>query len=105
MENGYVFVANSDSLEEGEPLDLVIEGEILVFTRVEGKVYAVDGICTHSYAELIEGGVDGYHLHCPLHFACFDMRNGSVVEGPTEVPLKTYDVQELDGGIWVKFNR
>jgi len=100
----FIFVTSSDSLLEGEPIDAVVNGEILVFTRVDGKVYAVNGICTHAYAELIEGDVDGYHLHCPLHFACFDMRDGSVLEGPTNVALKTYDVQELDGGIWVKFD-
>lgn len=93
---------DSSELIEGEPVELVIDGNIIIVARVEGKVYAVDGICTHAYAELIDGGLDDHCLVCPLHFACFDIRDGSVLEGPTDVPLKTYNVVEKDGKVWIE---
>ncbi|VEF49550.1 Rieske (2Fe-2S) domain-containing protein [Bacillus freudenreichii] len=98
----YVYLMSSDSLIDDEPVETVLEGNILVVARVDGKVYAVDGICTHAYAELIDGGLDGHCLTCPLHFACFDIRDGSVMEGPTDVALKTYEVKEEDGNILIK---
>ncbi len=98
----YLYLMSSDSLIDDDPVETVLEGNILIVARVDGKVYAVDGICTHAYAELIDGGLDGHCLTCPLHFACFDIRDGSVTEGPTDVALKTYDVKEENGNIWIK---
>lgn len=97
----FMFALNSDALVEDEPQEVVVNGNIILLTRIDGKVYAVDGICTHGYAELVDGDLDGHCLTCPLHFACFDVRDGKVLEGPADIPLKTYDVEEKDGGIWV----
>lgn len=96
-----VFVLNSEELIEGEPQDVVVNGNIVLIARVDGELYAVEGICTHAYAELIDGDLDEHCLVCPLHFACFDIRNGEVLEGPANMPLKTYEVEERDGKIWV----
>jgi nitrite reductase/ring-hydroxylating ferredoxin subunit len=97
----YVYVMDSDALQE-DPVETVVENHIIIVARVDGELYAVDGICSHAYAELIDGGLDGHCLTCPLHFACFDIRDGSVIEGPTDVPLKTYKAKEEDGGIWIQ---
>lgn len=98
----YEYLMSIDSLVDEEPVETVLDGNIIIVARVDGKIYAVDGICTHAYAELIDGGLDGHCLTCPLHFACFDIRDGSVLEGPTDVALKTYDVKVEDGEIWVR---
>jgi 3-phenylpropionate/trans-cinnamate dioxygenase ferredoxin component len=98
----YVNVMASVDLQEDDPVETVVDGNIIVLARVDGKVYAVDGICSHAYAELVEGGLDGHCIHCPLHFASFDIRDGSVIEGPTDIPLKTYKVKEEDGSIWIE---
>jgi nitrite reductase/ring-hydroxylating ferredoxin subunit len=45
---------------------------------VEGKVYAMNAVCTHKGAPLEEGTPLGYDLKCPWHFALFDIRNGKV---------------------------
>lgn len=98
----YRFVMDSSTLGDEEPVEAVVEGKIIIMARIEGEIYAVDGICTHAYAELIDGGLDDHCLTCPLHFACFDIRDGSVIEGPTDIPLKTYNVKEEDGVIWIE---
>ncbi|TCP22674.1 3-phenylpropionate/trans-cinnamate dioxygenase ferredoxin subunit/anthranilate 1,2-dioxygenase ferredoxin subunit [Scopulibacillus darangshiensis] len=98
----YTFVATSDSVEEGEMIEVTVGKETLVVARVHGSVHAVDGICSHAYSELVDGELEDHCLYCPLHFACFDIRDGSVVEGPADEPLSVYSVIELDGFIWVK---
>lgn len=97
----FTFALNSDALTEDEPQEVVIDGEIILLTRVDEKAYAVEAICTHAYAELVDGDLDDHCITCPLHFASFDVRDGSVLEGPADTALKTHEVEERDGSIWV----
>ncbi|CEI83060.1 ferredoxin [Oceanobacillus oncorhynchi subsp. incaldanensis] len=101
-ENKYTFAAASDSVKEGEMIDIFLGKETVVLARVDGSVYAVDGICSHAYSEMVDGELEDHCLYCPLHFACFDIRDGSVLEGPAVTPLSVYDVMEQDGSIWIK---
>jgi len=98
----FTFVTSSDSLNEGEMIEVSIGKETLVVGRVNGTVFAVEGICTHAYAELVDGELEDDCLYCPLHFACFDVWDGSVLEGPADEPLPVYSVIEREGSIWVK---
>ena len=92
-------------LEEDDLIECEAGEKIFVVGRVEGSVYAVDGICSHEHAELVDGELDGNCLTFPLHFACFDIRDGSVLEGPAEDPLETYEVIEMDGSVWINAER
>lgn len=99
--NSYIYVCSSEELEEDDLTECETETKTIVVGRAEGKVYAVDGICSHEHSELIDGDLEEACLICPLHFACFDIRDGSVLEGPAEDPLQVYDIIETDGSIWV----
>lgn len=54
----------------------------LVVTRVGGRLYAMSDRCPHAEASLSEGLQEGHRVICPLHFAEFDLRDGSVHNGP-----------------------
>jgi nitrite reductase/ring-hydroxylating ferredoxin subunit len=41
-------VANKDDLKEGGMLKVEANGKQIVLSMVEGKVYAIDEICTHE---------------------------------------------------------
>ncbi|SDH67638.1 Rieske (2Fe-2S) protein [Alteribacillus bidgolensis] len=97
----YIFVDELSSIEEDEPREIYAGNKTIVVGKVDGKVYAVDGICTHAYAELANGDLDGHCLYCPLHFASFDIRDGTVIEGPTDQPLSTYEVIVKDDQVWI----
>ena len=71
-------VANKDDLKEGDMLKVEVNGKQIVLSMVEGKVYAIDEICTHQGGPLDEGELNGYDLKCPWHYAVFDVRNGKV---------------------------
>lgn len=101
-ERKLVFLGNSDDFMEEESVEIVVEDKVILATRVEGKVYAVDGICTHQYAKLADGDTEGHLVYCDLHFACFDMRTGEALEGPTDIPLGTYEIKESDDSVWIK---
>jgi nitrite reductase/ring-hydroxylating ferredoxin subunit len=71
-------VANKSDLREGGLLGVEIDNKRVVLSMVEGKVYAMNSICSHKGAPLEEGTLFGYDLKCPWHFALFDVRNGKV---------------------------
>jgi hypothetical protein len=48
-------VANKDDLKEGDMLRVEANGKQIVLSMVEGKVYAIDEICTHEGGPLDEG--------------------------------------------------
>ncbi|MFY9796690.1 MAG: Rieske 2Fe-2S domain-containing protein [Candidatus Nitrosopolaris sp.] len=56
-------VANKKDLQEGSLLKVEAKGKQIVLSMVEGKIYAIDEICTHESGPLDEGELDGYNLN------------------------------------------
>ena len=97
-------VANKDKLKEGDKLKVEANGKQIVLSMVEGKVYAIDEICTHEGGPLDEGELNGYDLKCPWHYAVFDVRNGKVSDATvwaTNLNSYTVKVDETNGDILV----
>jgi nitrite reductase/ring-hydroxylating ferredoxin subunit len=100
-------VANKDDLKEGDMLKVEANGKQIVLSMVEGKVYAIDEICTHEGGPLDEGELNGYDLKCPWHYAVFDVRNGKVSDATvwaTNLNSYTVKVDETNGDILVNPN-
>ena len=72
-----------------------------VYRTADNRVYATDGVCTHGQAQLADGLVMGNLIECPKHNGRFDVRDGSPQRLPVCIALKTYDVRETDGAIWL----
>ncbi|GAB4074770.1 MocE family 2Fe-2S type ferredoxin [Barrientosiimonas marina] len=102
-DKSYIYACSSSELEEGDLIECETNTKTIVVGRGEGTVYAFDGICTHEHSELVDGELDGTCLTCPLHFACFDVGDGSVLEGPAEDPLQVYQTLEVDGSVWINY--
>jgi nitrite reductase/ring-hydroxylating ferredoxin subunit len=100
-------VANKDDLKEGDMLKVEANGKQIVLSMVEGKVYAIDEICTHESGPLDEGELNGYDLKCPWHYAVFDVRDGKVSDATvwaTDLNSYTVKVDETNGDILVNPN-
>ena len=67
------------------------EKEVLLCHTAEG-FFAVANLCTHAAARLCEGKLKGHRIHCPMHSASFDVRDGSVLARPASVALASYPV-------------
>ena len=85
-------VSGVSALDEGEMRAVQIEGLEILIARVEGCIYAVQGICSHAHGYLDEGDLEGFRLHCPLHEGSFDIRTGAALTAPATQPLKTFHV-------------
>lgn len=100
MSDEFVRVCAVDDIQEGFPLGFSAtdgpDGR-RVLVRVDGDVYALEGVCPHQGADLSEGIVEHGVLWCPVHSSGFDCRTGAVNHPPAPGPLRTYRVR-VEGG-------
>ena len=68
------------------------EIEVAVY-NVDGKFFATENLCTHEYALLTDGLLEGCQVVCPYHQGKFDVRDGKVTEAPPCSPLRTFPVR------------
>jgi naphthalene 1,2-dioxygenase ferredoxin component len=101
---GWVRAAARSDLAEGEVIGVEVAGRSIALYDADGNLFATDNICTHAYACLSDGWLDGEVIECPLHAARFDIRSGKVLDPPATEDLKTYPVRILDGEIQVRLN-
>lgn len=83
----------SQPMREGEMRRVEIDGKGVVVAHVAGQYYAFRAGCTHYGGPLDKGVLKGYTVMCPLHHACFDIRNGNRMEPPALNNLPTYTVR------------
>jgi nitrite reductase/ring-hydroxylating ferredoxin subunit len=77
----------------GQVVAFQLDGRSIAVANVEGSLYGVDDICTHRGCSLSDGRLEHMFIVCPCHGSKFDITDGSVVQGPAEVALKTYSVR------------
>ena len=78
----------------------VSDMEILV-VNLDGRLFCLDGRCTHAGAPLAEGTLSEEVLTCPWHGSQFKITDGSVQRGPAEKPLKAYPVTVKDNFLFI----
>jgi nitrite reductase/ring-hydroxylating ferredoxin subunit len=94
-------VARLGDLACDYPLRVQVGNHDIAVYLFDGQVYATDNICTHAYASLADGLVDGDTVECPLHAACFNFRTGQVLSAPADVDLRIYSVRVEDGTVMI----
>ena len=92
-------VAGEAEIGEGQVKGVDVEGTDIVLAKVQGQLFAVDGICTHLLAYLSDGELDGFEIICPLHMGAFDLRTGEATREPCVEALKCYPVRVEDGSV------
>lgn len=93
----WVRVAADEELAEGEPLALDVGTRNIALFRVDGEVFCTDNICTHEYALLTDGWLEGHMIECPLHAGQFDIRTGKGLCPPIDKDLPIFPVR-IEGG-------
>jgi nitrite reductase/ring-hydroxylating ferredoxin subunit len=81
--------ALADVKEKGV-LDADVGGEDIALYWVDDAVYATHNVCTHAFARLSEGFLDGDCIECPIHQALFNVKTGEAVSAPAYTAVKTY---------------
>lgn len=97
-----VRVCSVYELQPGHKTAIQAKGESILVANVGGNIYAVSNICTHEYAELVNGFLIEDTITCPLHLSRFRLETGEVVNSPATKPLKTYKVVLKGNDIFVE---
>jgi nitrite reductase/ring-hydroxylating ferredoxin subunit len=98
---GFEAVADEGDIKEGGLLGVEVGGQRLVLAKLDGRVYAIGGVCTHMGGDLPQGKLEGETLRCPVHRGGFNIKTGEAVMPPPRRPEPVYDVMVEDGRIWV----
>ena len=91
--SGFMKVADVGELSPGEMKYVEVGGDQVLLANVEGTIYACDNLCTHAFAPLAEGDLDGEHVECPLHGSVFNVVTGEVIDPPAAKNLKVFQVR------------
>ena len=90
------------ALGDGQSISIAAGGRFIAVARSDGRVYAIDDVCTHDGAELTGGAVEHGEIVCPRHGARFCLRTGAALTPPAYEDVKTYETKIEDGRIWVR---
>jgi 3-phenylpropionate/trans-cinnamate dioxygenase ferredoxin subunit len=92
-----------DEVPEGTMKLVVVDGtdQVLV-VHSNGRLNAMQGICTHEYFELDKGFLTAGTLTCALHLSRFDLESGEPLDPPAELPLAVYPVVVEEGRILIE---
>ena len=65
----------------------------IVLCKVGGEVFAVENRCSHAFSTFDQGRLRGNRLMCPLHGACFNVRDGKPYGPPATLPIRIFAVR------------
>ena len=86
--------------------------EIIFIAKVNNRLYAMNGVCSHLKCILGNISEDKKHVICPCHNAEFELDTGKMVAPPfiakdapmDKLGLKIYSVREENGFIELDLN-
>jgi Na+-transporting NADH:ubiquinone oxidoreductase subunit F len=103
---GWLEVCSAADLAPAEVIRFENRQKTYAIVRDEhGKLYAIDGICTHGNTRLADGLVKGNIIECPKHNGRFNLEDGSPARAPICRGIATYPVQERDGRLFLNIVR
>jgi 3-phenylpropionate/trans-cinnamate dioxygenase ferredoxin subunit len=97
-------LAATDEVAPGEAKQYTVEDRFVALCNVDGEFYAFEDVCTHQFAHLTEGGLEGGEIKCPLHGARFDVKTGQPKSLPAVKPVPTHEVKVEDRHVYVALN-
>ncbi len=92
-ESGFVKVAEVGEISPGEMKIVEVGEEQILLVNVEGNIHACDDICSHAYASLSEGDLNGDEVECPLHGSAFNVITGEALTPPAEDSIRVFEVR------------
>ena len=95
----WVLAATLDQLPSGSVIGIELHGRDLALSNVDGSIHCIDNVCTHAYALLSDGWLEGTVLECPLHGGQFDVVTGKALCAPVIEDLVVYRTRTTDGQI------
>lgn len=95
-------VLADEDLGYEEPHRVEWNDQPILLYRREGNVYAIGAVCSHAGGPLEQGKFEGNCVQCPWHDSVYDLRNGSLVHGPSTYDQPRYEARAVNGEIQIR---
>lgn len=89
-------------LPDESPTAATAEGRQILLYRAGGRLYAIDGTCSHAGGLLSRCPVADLTATCPLHGSRFALTDGRVLRGPANQPQPVIPTRIRNGWIEVR---
>ena len=99
----FVKVATIAKIPVGKKIKVEAKGQEILLSNIDGKIFAIDNICSHEKCGLDEGDLEGFTITCACHGAKFDIRNGNgFKETPWGTGQDSFEVKVEGKDVFVK---
>lgn len=103
-EENWTTVAKRSAINPGDVLGVTLGEREIALYNLDGEIYATDNLCTHAYALLSQGWLDGEVIECPLHGGRFEVKTGKGLGPPINDDLKTYAVRVVGDDVQIRLD-
>ena len=103
-DDDFADVGSLQQIPKGGVRFVEVDGRELMLYRSDEVVVAMGGNCTHAFASLRDGDVEGTTIVCKRHGARFDLKTGRSLSG-TCPNLPRFEVQIAGARVLVKRDR
>jgi len=96
-----------NDVQEGNLVKVEVGDNSILLTKISGKIYAMDSVCSHEGGPLEEGELEGYTVICPWHHGKFDIRTAKAspeTDWVTDLTSRSVVVDDSTGEISINTN-
>jgi nitrite reductase/ring-hydroxylating ferredoxin subunit len=93
-------VVHLDDLQESRAHRIVLSGQAILLTKLDGEPHAITDVCPHNGTSLSDGIIKDGCVTCPGHLWRFSLHDGEK-QGTPEVRLRVYPTRLTAEG-WVE---
>ncbi|HEY4717050.1 MAG TPA: Rieske (2Fe-2S) protein [bacterium] len=94
-----IAVAKLDDIPEGRSKTVLYKNVPVLVINTRAGMAAISGVCTHLGCYLVWDYLK-QQVACPCHLASFNTK-GEVLSGPPPAPLSRYNVEVVNGKIYL----
>ena len=98
--SNWIRVAAEQELPPGSCGEYIADQRIIALFNVEGRFYALDGICPHQGGPLGKGSLAGCIVTCPWHGFQFDVTTGQH-QSSRSLVQPAFPVKVENGEVWI----
>ena len=96
-------VADLDEVPDLGRKAVILQDEIpALLLRVGDVYYCIEDVCTHDGQPLTDGPLEGDEIECPRHGARFDIKTGRATRMPANEPIRSFDTEVREDGVYVR---
>jgi len=87
-------IGNANEFEDGFKKAITLDWKSILIIKKGGRVYALDGRCSHMGVPLEKGTIVDDTIRCIAHGAVFDLTTGKQLQDMQARDIRSYEVTQ-----------